>query len=280
MKGEPSVLRNSGKAELSERWERNLEVVNECMAAASSVFESTIRTKGFDDTVRDRGFLTEVWSHGEKREALAEVLFGLRPEKNIGALQATINGKRILVVGGGASMDDLLSDNRFAPALLLNVDPFLVEEKPARGAAGYYRSLPLDAASADFLQALQAGGHDTFDEIWATWSVPHYCKTPDEVARYFANMFKALEPGGTLRICPVTFVVDPMPPIVRTAVVAELASALSASLRTLAQMPNVEMSRHDNTLPDGRILPELSTLIIHKTAFGNDRHLDKAGAGV
>lgn len=264
MKGEPSVLRNSQRAGLTERWERNLDVVNACIAAASDAFESTIRDKGFDDTVRDRGFLTEVYSHGEKREALAEVLFGLRPEKNIETLQAAINGKYILVVGGGTSMDDLLSDGRFSPALLLNVDPFLYEEKPARGATGYYRSLPLDAASPDFLQGLQAEGHDTFDEIWASWSVPHYCKTPDQVMQYFANMFKALKPGGSLRIYPITFVLDPMPAILRDAVAAQLVTALSASLRTLAQMPNVEMSRHDNALPDGRVLPELATLVIKK----------------
>ncbi len=280
MKGEPPVLRNSARAGLHERWERNLDVVNECIAAASDAFESTIRDKGYDDTVRDRGFLTEVWSKGEKREALVEVLFGLRPEKNIEVLREAINNKRILVVGGGTSMDDLLADSRFAPALLLNVDPFLDKEKPARGAAGYYRSLPLDAASPDFLQGLRAEGHGTFDEIWATWSIPHYCKTPDEVAQSFANMFKALAPGGALRICPITFVVDKMPPVLRPAVVAQLVSALSASLTALAQLPNVEMSRHDNALPDGRVLPELSTLIIHKTAPGNDRRLDKAEAGV
>ena len=43
----------------------------------------------------------------------------------------------------------------------------------------------------------------TFDNVYASWSVPHHLRSSDEVAPAMSDMLRVLKPGGIARIAPM-----------------------------------------------------------------------------
>lgn len=269
--GGPSVLRNSHtnkKSALEKRKEENLGVAHDAVSAAmANILVSDAEGNDFSSTVTNRGLFTGVRSQGRIREPLALRLFGVDPDKNFKALRRFINNKKILLVGGGASMQDLTSSEELTPALLVNVDPFTPDVK--RKSASYYRHLPLDATSEHFLNDLRAAGYGKFDEIWASYSIPPHCKDAEQITRLFGNLYDALESNGNIRDYPLAFFVqrleglDYQEPQKRVETLAPLQAGLSAALTMLANKDNIALSvRHSS--PQDFLIKNPATLLIHK----------------
>src|SRR3990167_3974326 len=257
-------FKDGPRSALEERKAKNRAMVAQCIKIAKKdYYDSSIGEHGFEDTVVNRGLFTKVWSHGEMRPPLAPYLLGIHARDFL-SLERAVNGKRILLVGGGRSLGDLTSDPRFTPRLILNADRYLSHEIiDHRQAAGYYRSLQLDPTSKDFLTELHAAGYDKFDEIWATWSLPHYCKNMEEIPQYFSNMYDSLGADSYFRTFPIGFVIEDMPPMRRNLMLEALSAGLEKGLGNIAEKDDTEVSIHENieSILDFR-MP--ATLIVHR----------------
>jgi len=246
-------LKNTAR-EIAERSKKNRKAIDQCLLLANENIEpSNAIGNNFEYTIRHRGLFTPVIDkNGKEIKPLAFNLLGVEPN-NVPVLHRILDGKNILAIGGGRSLEDLTTSSEFRPASLLNVDPYLPDENPGRNEAGYYRSTALDPTKKDFLAGLQKEGGNMFEEIWSTYSVPHYCKNPEEIAVFFQNMYETLAPGGKLRIFPIVFYLG------RGRMQPLLITGLSRALNELAKKPDIELS----VLLD----PEdtsLGTLEVHK----------------
>lgn len=98
----------------------------------------------------------------------------------------------ILVIGGGEGVYDfpykLQTANR-----ITNIDLFV----PPAACDHSINSIQGDFMSAEFRP-------DSFDEIWALWSLPLYCPTSEAARIFFAKGCLFLKPGGKFRILPIT----------------------------------------------------------------------------
>ena len=121
IRGEPPVLRNSPKnrrSELEKRREENLKAAREAVSAAmANILISDVDGNDFSSTVTNRGLFTPVHSQGRIREPIAPRLFGINLDKSLKGLPKFIDNKKILLVGGGASVQDLTSSPKFTPAV-------------------------------------------------------------------------------------------------------------------------------------------------------------------
>src|SRR3989344_691145 len=285
IRGEPPVLRNSPKnrrSELEKRREENLKAAREAVSAAmANILISDVDGNDFSSTVTNRGLFTPVHSQGRIREPIAPRLFGINLDKSLKGLHKFIDNKKILLVGGGASVQDLTSSPKFTPAVLLNVDPYTPDV--ARERKSYYRRLPLDPTSENFLNELRAAGHGKFNEIWASYSLPPHCKGAEEIEQLFGNLYDALEPNGNIRDYPLAFFVqgleglDYQPPEKRQERLAPLRTGLSAALNTLANKDDIAMSILHTNPPDMSI-KNPATLLIHKLGTTVRKRLTERGA--
>jgi hypothetical protein len=271
MRGEPPVLRSPLKGqenELEKRREENLRVAHDAVSLAmTNILISDAEGNDFSSTVTNRGLFTGVWSQGKVREPLALRLFGVDPDENFEALHEFIDNKKILLVGGGASVQDLTSSDDFTPNLLLNVDPYTPDVE--RESTPYYRHLPLDPTSEDFLNDLRIAGYGKFDEIWATYSVPPHCKDAGQIERLFGNLYEILGPDGNIRDYPLAFFMQGLEGLdylgsrTREECLAPLQTGLLTALNTLANKDDIALSvRHSS--PRDFLIKDPVTLLIHK----------------
>lgn len=171
------------------------------------------KTSYFNKTNNSRIF----WDSDNKKEVeesleviraangLCALLFGLPFVTDIGIryLKKHIDGKKIGLLGGGVSLEDLIGDARFSAEKVVNIDPYITHESYEKNSRGNYKSLSIDALDLDIDKKLKSEGEDQFDELWCTHSVPHYIKDPEGFHVFFENIRKLLVVGGVCRIFPI-----------------------------------------------------------------------------
>ena len=229
---------------MEQRKKANHAVADECVDLAMRKIK-VLKAKSidFEEYPRARTLYAAPDYLKEKFAApLAIPLLGIDPEKNFGALREVIDGKRILLVGGGRSLGDVTSSRLFAPKALVNVDPFLPQESIERTSAkDYYKSMPLhiDPTKRDFITEMHSQGCEIFDEIWVTFSIPHYCKTAEEIEVFFKNMYEMLAPGGYIRIYPMGFFTENLTEEEVSERAYELEPGLLSALDRLAEKDDI-----------------------------------------
>jgi hypothetical protein len=105
-----------------------------------------------------------------------------------------LNKKRILLVGGGrAPIFSGLKQQKICPEILVNIDPYVFAEEDND-------NKHIKNIKHDFMKYEIAP--DSFDEIWALFSLPYYCKSADEATKFYAKALLATAPEGYLRVYP------------------------------------------------------------------------------
>lgn len=118
-------------------------------------------------------------------------------------IKRKLDNKKICLLGGGKSMQDLIESDLIKPEIIVNVDPFLDKEEINRNINNNYRSLEVKADDPDLPDRLNKEGLSMFDEIWASYSVPFYNTTKEQIGNLFNNIDKILSEGGNCRITPL-----------------------------------------------------------------------------
>lgn len=111
-----------------------------------------------------------------------------------------INGKNIYLLGGGNSVMDFLTEKKFTPKQVINIDPYLTEESIDKNVRNIYQSIPLPAESDLLIPELKNRSLPKADEIWATYSVPCYLETGEAIRSLFKNIDALLAENGIARI--------------------------------------------------------------------------------
>jgi hypothetical protein len=70
----------------------------------------------------------------------------------------------------------------------VNIDPFVDAENIDKNTKNIYRSVNTKADDPLLESILQKDGLEKADEIWASFSVPFYNKTPKEIQNLFTNI--------------------------------------------------------------------------------------------
>lgn len=119
-------------------------------------------------------------------------------------LRNKLNDKRICLLGGGKSMQDLLESDFIKPKEIINIDPFLDSEEINRNVNKNYKSLDLKADDALLVRKIEENSKEgKFDEIWASYSVPFYNTNVAQIDNLFNNIDSMLLQGGNCRITPL-----------------------------------------------------------------------------
>ncbi len=119
-------------------------------------------------------------------------------------LKNKLDGKVIYLLGGGKSANDLLQDNQINPKQIVNIDPFISEEDIERNKKGFYRSIPERADSKKLMEEVNNKKIELADEIWASYSVPFYNESAEEIDNLISNIKGLLKEGGNCRITPIS----------------------------------------------------------------------------
>lgn len=119
-------------------------------------------------------------------------------------LKNKLDGKVIYLLGGGKSANDLLHDTQINPKQVVNIDPFISEEDIERNKKGFYRSIPERADSKNLMEEVNSKKIELADEIWASYSVPFYNESQEEIDNLISNIKGLLKEGGSCRITPIS----------------------------------------------------------------------------
>lgn len=164
----------------------------------------------YDHTNQDRNFFGR--AKGIDNIPYAQSLFSVASQtpEALAYIKRELDGKSILLLGGGHSAEDLifgtysLSESLpIIPKSVVNADPYIKSEKIDKGRAHPYSSVSIRADDAEIMKAeLQERGLGPFDEMWASFSVPYYLNTPQEIEGMFDTITANLAEGGIARIFP------------------------------------------------------------------------------
>jgi hypothetical protein len=121
-------------------------------------------------------------------------------------IKDNIENKNVALLGGGYSAEDLIIRGRtILPKSVVNIDPYIRDEKVEKGNSYPYISIPIRVDDTEILQQeLQARDLGPFDEMWASFSVPYYLNTPEELEGMFETITNNLAEGGIARIFPLS----------------------------------------------------------------------------
>ncbi|QQR76879.1 hypothetical protein IPJ63_01280 [Candidatus Nomurabacteria bacterium] len=182
---------------------QELRHLNESIVQMSNPIDDLDKIKDreeyFDRTEINRDFSKEV--SGKKRP-LIESLFdlgSLNEEHKKEILKKTLDNKKIILLGGGDSINDLITESDIKPASVVNIDSFIKFEDKEKNQRKNYSSIVLGAESEE-IKNLKI---EKADEIWATWSVPMYLETAKDIENLFENIDYLLVLNGVLRIHPL-----------------------------------------------------------------------------
>lgn len=144
----------------------------------------------------------------EDEETILYHLFGIGPvyafDKVKTIFEKRINGKNIVLLGGGNSIMDLLTQATFTPKSVINIDPYLTTEPIDKNTRGLYYSIPIAAENPEMVSEFKKVSPVLADEIWATYSVPCYLETREDIFALFQNIDGLLAKNGTARIYPLS----------------------------------------------------------------------------
>lgn len=157
------------------------------------------REEYFDRTEINRDFSKETPG---KKTPLIKSLFNLdylNEEHKKEILKKTLDNKKIILLGGGDSINDLILESDIKPAKVTNIDSFIKFEDKNKNQRKNYYSIVLEAENEE----IKNSEIEKADEIWATWSVPMYLETSKDIENLFKNIDHLLEVNGILRIHPL-----------------------------------------------------------------------------
>lgn len=185
-----------------EKNQKTVETVERVLATASN------KGKEGDDpyahTNRTRTF------HGRANSTdnipYSHSLFGVgsNSPKARDYLKSLTKDKTVYLLGGGDSVEDLISSHLEAPARVVNIDPYLQSESVLKGKKGNYESFGVKAE--DSLGVRAALGQKQIpkaDEIWASYSVPFYLDSSEQIRGLFSTIRQSLAENGVARITPI-----------------------------------------------------------------------------
>lgn len=120
-------------------------------------------------------------------------------------IKNAVNNKNIIILGGGDSAMDLLTDKEIelTPKSVTNIDPYIISEFKEKNLKNIYKSITLHAESSNLISELDNQDIPKADEIWANWAVPTYSETEEDITRLFENVDNMISIGGILRIHPL-----------------------------------------------------------------------------
>lgn len=201
----PEVLAEQENENVFEKLKSRINFSTRDSSESDDYFQSK---DYYNETNQTRSFFMENRKGGSKDNIpYAMSLFGVclkdfPAAKDYFAKQ--LNDKRICLLGGGESAQDLVESQEVRPSKIVNIDPYLESENIDRGLNNKYQSLPIKADDPALLEKLGNEGNDKFDEVWASYSVPFYNKTPEEIKNLFGNIQNLLAENGNCRITPLT----------------------------------------------------------------------------
>lgn len=181
---------------------RELSLFGQNISMVSNPIKGSILDKSdyFNQTIRTRNFEKDTKSNDPK---LIDSLFDLRgldKDQQKIILSDYLCNKKLILLGGGNSVNDLIKESNFNLSSVINIDPFLKSESLYKNKKGNYQSLPIGAEQKE-LEKIEI---PLADEIWATWSVPLYLEQAEDIKQLFKNIDHLLAPGGILRIYPIS----------------------------------------------------------------------------
>jgi hypothetical protein len=102
------------------------------------------------------------------------------------------NKKNILLVGGGKSpLLDNFQEKFIYPNLIMNIDLYAVKPQNKKQVL----------VNQDFLKCNFA--QNIWDEVWALYSLPVYCKKYEDISLFYKKSLQALAPNGNFRAYPI-----------------------------------------------------------------------------
>ncbi|MEA1962860.1 MAG: hypothetical protein U9M94_01320 [Patescibacteria group bacterium] len=227
-----------------------LKTVSDSIGGHSKLQGDEFSSDSFDTTQRSRKFFEIQPGKGSaKRETYWNTLFfQYNTEETRGLAKGMLNGKEIILFGGGRSkLKKELEEYDIHPAHILNIDPFV--ENPEKDAD---HVISLNACSDNLIESLNISA----DEIWAEYSVPSYVGDPQEIKQLIFNIDGLLKQGGTARIWPLDVgrgTSDEQFEACKT--------ALAESIRTICSDNKYEVSLYKSAGRNGLILYKKNTSI-------------------
>jgi len=151
-------------------------------------------------------------------------------------LKNKLDGKVIYLLGGGKSANDLLQDTQINPGQIINIDPFILEEAIERNKKGLYKSIPERADSKKLMEEIDSKKIELADEIWASYSVPFYNESEEEINNLFGNIKGLLKEDGNCRITPISTQNE------------QASRAMLNNLKQIVDSKKYNIHLHENTL--------------------------------
>lgn len=178
---------------------------------------------GFGHTKQDRWFYGT--AAGADHSPMSQLLFGLHCDPELHSdpeiqqyLKRELDGKSILLLGGGDSVKDLIVDmdivdsRAINPKKIINADlsfeglnpePLI---QPALEAGRYVREVAHAEKPEEITDVLKRNLlAEGVDQIWASFSVPYYLGSVDQIEGLFNTISTSLAEGGTARISPLVY---------------------------------------------------------------------------
>lgn len=191
--------------------EKNDQVFNKLI---KKIWEANKDSAGENDEKIDYYYNTnqtrDFFSYGRKYDAhsYSSMMFGL-PENFVDTkdgkeyIHNKIDNKTIFLFGGGDSIKDLLKSEEFKPKKVINFDPFIKEEAFDKNPNGIYESQMVSASDKKIREMSDKHEIPKADEVWATYSVPFYLDSREDIKELITNMSSVLNEGGNARISPI-----------------------------------------------------------------------------
>lgn len=204
-----TILSNYKKDEVVDIWKNeqvihSMEITSSSREYSKEINDNFQSIDFFNKTNQTRTFLPS--AHKKDDISYASSLFGVNfiSDESIKYLKQKLDNKRICLLGGGKSIGDLLTDEKFNVKSITNIDAFLDQDLIERNKKRKYRSINLDASDPILIEKLENEESPLYDEIWASYSVPFYSITKMDIDNLFTNIDKLLDKKGNCRITPLS----------------------------------------------------------------------------
>lgn len=161
----------------------------------------------YNNTNQERDFFSynrktnDAYSYASMMFALPDAF--TEKEEGKEYLHNQLDNKTIFLFGGGDSIKDLLKSEEFKPKKVINFDPFLKEEAFDKNPNDIYESQIISASDKKIREMTDKNEISKADEVWATYSVPFYLDSSNDIKELITNMSEVLNEGGNARISPI-----------------------------------------------------------------------------
>lgn len=165
-------------------------------------YNNTNQSRNFFDRNREVSSSYDNYPYSYMVFALPESFIKTKEGKEY--LHNEIDNKTIFLFGGGDSIRDLLKSEEFKPKKVINFDPFIKEESIDKNPNGIYESQMISASDKKIREMVDKNEIPKADEVWATYSVPFYLDSSEDIKELISNMSSVLNEGGNARISPIS----------------------------------------------------------------------------